>query len=121
LEWYEGAGDHNDWDPNPNSHCCELGILPLSYPVIPKIVQSLFLTQTSAPIRLSIFVADGQLLQIQVIDTAAWNEFPAMQSLFIKMAHLVVVVYDVNPPNWRESLETVIQGVRLIKGRLKCL
>ncbi|KAF6026278.1 hypothetical protein EB796_015414 [Bugula neritina] len=60
--------------------------------------------------------SNGQFLQIDIIDTAAWNEFAAMQSLFVKRAHLVLVVYDVTSPSWRKSLQNIIKGVRDIKA-----
>lgn len=63
-------------------------------------------------------VADGQYLQIQLIDTAAWNEFPAMQTLYVKMAQLVLIVYDVVSPAWKESLIQMINGVRNVKRML---
>mgnify|MGYP001792563075 CR=1 FL=1 len=52
-----------------------------------------------------------------MIDTAAWNEFPAMQTLYIKMAQLVLIVYDVVSPTWKESLIRIINGVRNVKRK----
>ena len=62
------------------------------------------------------YFTDAQMLQVQIVDTAAWNEFPAMQSLFIKMSHLVLIVYDVTSTTWRQSLLDIMEQVREVKG-----
>lgn len=60
---------------------------------------------------------DAKQLQLQMIDTAAWNEFPAMQSLFVQMSHLVMIVYDVTCTHWKETLTSVVDAVKKIKGK----
>ena len=66
-------------------------------------------------------MADGKQLQVQVIDTASWDEFPAMQSLFVKMSHLVLVVYDVKADKATERVLSLISEVRKIKGKMHFL
>lgn len=75
----------------------------------------LTLIQSRVDIFLTYYIlADGKQMHLQVVDTAAWNEFPAMQRLFLKMSHLVLVVYDVVSTTTAELLSLVAE-VKLIK------
>ncbi|XP_067939109.1 uncharacterized protein [Watersipora subatra] len=59
---------------------------------------------------------DNKGMQLRIIDTAAWNEFPAMQSLFVKMAHLVAIVYDVSSPEAAYRMHEIVSDAKRIKA-----
>lgn len=61
-------------------------------------------------------IIDGELTQVQFIDTAPWMEFPAMHRLYISFCHMAIVIYDITSTSWKEDIRTVIDDIRKMSG-----
>ena len=64
-----------------------------------------------------VFFVDGESCQMQLTDTAACNNFSAMQDLYIKENDGFILVYSITDSNSFEDIKTI--GAQIVQARYR--
>ena len=64
------------------------------------------------------FVSDGVFQSIEIVDTAGYHQFPAMQQLSIQCGHAFFVVFEIDKKQSFDHARHLLELISYTKGGL---